>query len=53
MEDFLILEDPGGSAMAYWNAANWIFNNRIAGIDASASQWAGFKHETDWLSVES
>ena len=53
MEDFLILEDPGGSAMAYWNAANWIFNNKIAGIHASASQWAGFKHETDWLSVES
>jgi peptide/nickel transport system substrate-binding protein len=52
MEDFLIFEDPGGSAMAYWTAANWIFNKRVQGIHAKASQWGGFKHETDWLSSE-
>ena len=36
MEDFLILEDPGGSAMTYWTAQGWIFNSRIRGIHASA-----------------
>ena len=50
MEDFLILEDPGGSAMSYWTSVGWIFNERVRGIHASASQWGGFKHETDWLS---
>jgi peptide/nickel transport system substrate-binding protein len=52
MEDFLILEDPGGSAISYWTAGNWIFNKKIQGIHASAAIWAGFKHETDWLSAE-
>jgi ABC-type transport system substrate-binding protein len=50
MEDFLIFEDPGGSAMAYWTSVGWIFNERVRGIHASASQWGGYKHETDWLS---
>ena len=52
MEDFLILEDPGGCAVAYWSARSWIFNNRIKGIHASGSPWAGYKHETDWVSQE-
>ena len=52
MEDFLIFEDPGGSAMSYWGSQGWIFNKRVEGIHASASQWGGFKHETDWLSDE-
>ena len=52
MEDFLILEDPGGSAISYWGSQGWIFNNKVQGIHASASQWGGFKHETDWLSEE-
>ncbi len=52
MEDFLIFEDPGGSAVSFWNAGNWVFNKRIKGIHASAAIWAGFKHETDWLSAE-
>lgn len=52
MEDYLIFEDPGGCAVVYWSAANWIFSNRIKGIHASGSLWAGFKHETDWLSQE-
>ncbi len=52
MEDFLIFEDPGGSAVSFWNAGNWIFNKRVKGIHASAAIWAGFKHETDWLSAE-
>ncbi len=53
MEDFLILEDPGGSAISYWASQGWIFNRKLHGIHAAASQWAGLKHETDWLSVES
>jgi len=52
MEDFLIFEDPGGSAMSYWSSQGWIFNKKLQGIHASASQWGGFKHETDWLSEE-
>ena len=52
MEDFLIFEDPGGCAVAYWSARNWIFNNRIKGIHASGSIWAGYKHDTDWMSQE-
>jgi hypothetical protein len=38
--------------MAYWSSSNWIFNKKIKGIHPSASQWGGFKHETDWLSDE-
>jgi peptide/nickel transport system substrate-binding protein len=49
MEDYLILNDPGGCAVAYWSARNWIFNKKIMGIHASASVWGGFKHETDWI----
>ena len=52
MEDFLILEDPGGSAITYWGSQGWIFNKKVKGIHASASQWGGIKHETDWLSDE-
>jgi ABC-type transport system substrate-binding protein len=52
MEDFLIFEDPGGCAVAYWSARNWIFNNRVKGIHASGSIWAGYKHDTDWVSQE-
>jgi ABC-type transport system substrate-binding protein len=52
MEDFLIFEDPGGCAVAYWSARNWIFNNRLKGIHASGSIWAGYKHDTDWVSHE-
>jgi ABC-type transport system substrate-binding protein len=52
MEDFLIFEDPGGCAVTYWTAQNWIFNKKIKGIHASSTSWAGFKHETDWLSKE-
>jgi ABC-type transport system substrate-binding protein len=52
MEDFLIFEDPGGSAIAYWGSANWIFNKKVEGIHVGVSQWGGFKHETDWLSSE-
>ena len=52
MEDFLILDDPGGCAVTYWTAANWIFNKRVKGIHASGTLWGGFKHETDWLSQE-
>jgi ABC-type transport system substrate-binding protein len=52
MEDFLIFEDPGGCAVAYWAAVNWIFNKRINGIHASGSSWAGYKHDTDWVSQE-
>jgi peptide/nickel transport system substrate-binding protein len=51
MEDFLIFDDPGGSAITYWGSQGWIFNKRLRGIHASASQWGGFKHETDWLSA--
>ena len=36
--------------MSYWTSVGWIFNERVKGIHASASQWGGFKHETDWLS---
>jgi hypothetical protein len=50
MEDHLILEDPGGSAVTYWTARSWVMNNRVQGIHASGSFWGGFKHETDWLS---
>jgi ABC-type transport system substrate-binding protein len=52
MEDFLILEDPGGVAVVYWTSQNWVFNNRVKGIHASGTIWAGFKHETDWVSQE-
>ena len=36
MEDYLIFEDPGGSAMSYWTARGWIFNEKVKGIHASA-----------------
>jgi peptide/nickel transport system substrate-binding protein len=52
MEDYLIFEDPGGCAVTYWTARNWIMNKKIKGIHASGSLWAGYKHETDWLSAE-
>jgi ABC-type transport system substrate-binding protein len=52
MEDFLVLEDPGGIAVMYWTANNWIFNKKVKGIHASGTLWAGYKHDTDWLSQE-
>ena len=52
MEDFLILEDPGGCAVTYWTARSWVINKKVKGIHAKGSIWAGFKHETDWLSAE-
>ena len=48
MEDHLILEDPGGSAVTYWTARSWVMNNKIKGIHAAGSLWGGFKHETTW-----
>ncbi len=48
MEDYLILEDPGGSAVMYWSARSWVFNKKIKGIHAAGSLWGGFKHETIW-----
>src|SRR6266851_1007208 len=50
MEDHLILEDPGCSAVTYWSARGWVMNKKINGIHASGSVWGGFKHETTWLS---
>jgi peptide/nickel transport system substrate-binding protein len=50
MEDHLILEDPGCSAVTYWSARGWVMNKKIKGIHASGSVWGGFKHETTWLS---
>jgi len=50
MEDHLILEDPGCSAVTYWSARGWVINKKIKGIHASGSVWGGFKHETTWLS---
>jgi ABC-type transport system substrate-binding protein len=38
MEDFLILEDPGGSAMSYRTSQGWIFNEKVRRIHVSASQ---------------
>ena len=52
MEDYLIYEDPGCSAVTYWTARSWVMNKKIKGIHASGSVWAGFKHETTWLSPE-
>jgi len=48
MEDYLIFEDPGGSAVTYWTARSWVMNKRIKGIHTSGSLWGGFKHETTW-----
>jgi ABC-type transport system substrate-binding protein len=48
MEDHLILEDPGGSAVMYATARSWVINKKIKGIHAAGSLWAGFKHETTW-----
>jgi len=48
LEDYLILEDPGGSAVTYWTARSWVMNNKIKGIHAAGSVWGGFKHETTW-----
>jgi ABC-type transport system substrate-binding protein len=52
MEDYLIFEEPGASAVTYWTARSWIMNKKIQGIHAKGTLWAGFKHETDWLSLE-
>jgi peptide/nickel transport system substrate-binding protein len=52
MEDHLIFEDPGGSAVMYWSARNWVMNKKIKGIHASGSLWGGFKHETTWHDAE-
>ena len=49
MEDHLILEDPGGSAVMYATARSWVINKKIKGIHAAGSLWAGFKHETTWI----
>jgi hypothetical protein len=48
MEDHLIFEDPGCCAVTYWTARGWVMNQRIKGVHASGSIWAGFKHETTW-----
>ncbi len=48
MEDHLILEDPGGSAVMYATARSWVINKKIKGIHAAGSLWSGFKHETTW-----
>jgi len=52
MEDHLILEDPGGSAVMYWSARSWVMNKKIKGIHAAGSVWGGFKHETTWYDPE-
>jgi ABC-type transport system substrate-binding protein len=52
MEDHLILEDPGGSALMYWSARSWVINKKIKGLHASGSLWGGFKHETTWYDAE-
>ena len=46
MEDHLLLEDPGCSAVTYWTARSWVMNEKIKGIHARGSLWAGYKHET-------
>ena len=48
MEDHLILEDPGCSAVTYWTARSWIMNKKVKGIHAAGTVWGGFKHETTW-----
>jgi ABC-type transport system substrate-binding protein len=48
MEDYLIFEDPGSSAVTYWSARSWVMNEKIKGIHAKGSLWAGYKHETIW-----
>ncbi len=48
MEDYLIFEDPGSSAVMYWSARSWVMNKGIKGIHAAGSLWGGFKHETIW-----
>ena len=52
MEDHLLLEDPGCSAVTYWTARSWVMNKKIKGIHASGSVWGGFKHETTWYDPE-
>jgi peptide/nickel transport system substrate-binding protein len=52
MEDYLIFEDPGGSAVTYWTARSWVMNEKIKGIHAKGSLWAGYKHETTWYDPE-
>ena len=52
MEDHLIFEDPGSSAVTYWTARSWVMSNKIKGIHARGSLWAGYKHETTWYDPE-
>src|SRR5215467_2485889 len=52
MEDYLIFEDPGSSAVTYWTARSWVMSNKIKGIHARGSLWAGYKHETTWYDPE-
>jgi peptide/nickel transport system substrate-binding protein len=52
MEDYLIFEDPGSCAVTYWTARSWVMNEKIKGIHAKGSLWAGYKHETTWYDPE-
>ena len=52
MEDYLIFEDPGSCAVTYWTARSWVMNEKIKGIHARGSLWAGYKHETTWYDPE-
>ena len=52
MEDYLVFEDPGSSAVTYWTARSWVMSKKIKGIHARGSLWAGYKHETIWYDPE-
>jgi len=52
MEDYLVFEDPGSSAVTYWTARSWVMSEKIKGIHARGSLWAGYKHETIWYDPE-